>query len=252
MTLNNKHAVVTGGGSGVGAAIALKLAENEVKVTILGRRDKPLKAIANNHENIDWRVCDVTNANDLEQCYNNIRKKFGKINIIIANAGEAFSKPFYKMSSKDISSIMDVNVIGVFNTFKYALEDMESEGWGRMIAISSTAGLKGYSYVSAYCASKHAVIGLTRSLAMELAKKGITVNSVCPSYIDTPMTERTIANITKLTNLSSVDAIQELVSSNPQKRLILPSEVAETILWLCKDTSNSINGQSISIAGGEI
>jgi NAD(P)-dependent dehydrogenase (short-subunit alcohol dehydrogenase family) len=252
MTLNNKHAVVTGGGSGVGAAIALKLAENEVKVTILGRRDKPLKAIANKHENIDWRVCDVTNANDLEECYNNIRKKFGKINIIIANAGEAFSKPFHKMSSKDISSIMDVNVIGVFNTFKYALEDMESEGWGRMIAISSTAGLKGYSYVSAYCASKHAVIGLTRSLAMELAKKGITVNSVCPSYIDTPMTERTIANITKLTNLSSVDAIQELVSSNPQKRLILPSEVAETILWLCKDTSNSINGQSISIAGGEI
>ena len=252
MKLHNKHAVVTGGGSGVGAAIALNLAKNKAKVTILGRRDKPLKEIANKHENIDWRVCDVTNANDLEQCYKNIRKKFGKINIVIANAGEAFSMPFHKMSAKDISSIMDINVIGVFNSFKYALEDMESEGWGRMIAISSTAGLKGYSYVSAYCASKHAVIGLTRSLAMELARKGITVNSVCPSYIDTPMTKRTIENITKLTNLSDEDAIQNLVSSNPQERLIQPSEVAETISWICKETSNSINGQSISISGGEI
>ena len=178
MAFNNKHAIVTGGGSGVGAAIALKLAEDNAKVTILGRRDKPLIETASKHKNIDWKVCDVTNADDLEQSYNLIRKKVGKINIVIANAGKAFSKPFNKMSSKDISSIMDVNLIGVFNSFKYASKDMESEGWGRMIAISSTAGLKGYSYVSAYCASKHAVIGLTKSLSIELAKKGITVNSI--------------------------------------------------------------------------
>ena len=252
MSLNNKHAVVTGGGSGAGAAIAIKLASDNVKVTILGRRDKFLIETANKHKNIDWKVCDVTNADDVEQSYDYIRKKSGKINIVIANAGKAFSKPFNKMSSKDISSIMDVNLIGVFNSFKYALKDMESEGWGRMVAISSTAGLKGYSYVSAYCASKHAVIGLTRSLSMELAKKGITVNSICPSYIDTPMTERTIKNITKLTNLSAEDAIKELVASNPQGKLIKPSEVAETVSWLCKDSSNSINGQSISISGGEI
>jgi NAD(P)-dependent dehydrogenase (short-subunit alcohol dehydrogenase family) len=251
MALNNKHAVVTGGGSGVGAAIALKLANDKAKVTILGRRDKFLIEIANKHKNIGWKACDVTNANDVEQCYTTIRKKYGKINIVIANAGVAFSKPFHKMSSKDVSSIMDINLLGVFNSFKYALEDMERGGWGRMIAISSTAGLKGYSYVSAYCASKHAVIGLTRSLAIELAKKGITVNSICPSYIDTPMTERTIENITKLTNLNTEEAIQELVASNPQERLIQPSEVAEIISWLCKDSSNSINGQSISISGGE-
>ena len=252
MAFNNKHAIVTGGGSGVGAAIALKLAEDNAKVTILGRRDKPLIETASKHKNIDWKVCDVTNADDLEQSYNVIRKKVGKINIVIANAGKAFSKPFNKMSSKDISSIMDVNLIGVFNSFKYASKDMESEGWGRMIAISSTAGLKGYSYVSAYCASKHAVIGLTKSLSIELAKKGITVNSICPSYVDTPRTERTIENITKLTNLSAEEAIEELVSSNPQGKLIQPSEIADTVSWLCNDSSNSINGQSISISGGEI
>ena len=173
MAFNNKHAIVTGGGSGVGAAIALKLAEDNAKVTILGRRDKPLIETASKHKNIDWKVCDVTNADDLEQSYNVIRKKVGKINIVIANAGKAFSKPFNKMSSKDISSIMDVNLIGVFNSFKYASKDMESEGWGRMIAISSTAGLKGYSYVSAYCASKHALVGAIKSLNQTVYKKKI-------------------------------------------------------------------------------
>ena len=130
--------------------------------------------------------------------------------------------------------------------------DMQSDKWGRMISIASTAGLKGYSYVSAYAASKHAVVGLTKSLALELANKGITVNSICPSYIDTPMTNRTIKNITKLTNKSEEEAISELVKSNPQKRLIKPIEVAEVVSWLCDQNSDSINGQNIPISGGEI
>ena len=252
MLLNDKHAVVTGGGSGVGAEIALKLANDLAKVTIIGRREKPLKEIANKHKNIKWKVCDVTKAKDVENCYHDIREKYGYITIVVANAGIAVSKPFQKMSTKDITAVMDVNLLGVFNSFQYAFKDMKANGWGRMIAISSTAGLKGYSYVSAYCASKHAVVGLTRSLAIELANKSITVNSICPSYIDTPMTERTIKNITKLTNLNNEEAIQELISSNPQRRLIKPIEIAETVSWLCNDSSSSINGQNISISGGEV
>ena len=156
------------------------------------------------------------------------------------------------MSSEDITSLMNVNLIGVFNSFHSALMDMQYDKWGRMISIASTAGLKGYSYVSAYAASKHAVVGLTKSLALELANKGITVNSICPSYIDTPMTNRTIKNITKLTNKSEEEAISELVKSNPQKRLIKPIEVAEVVSWLCDQNSDSINGQNIPISGGEI
>ena len=252
MTVRNKHAVVTGGGSGVGEAIALKLAEDFAFVTILGRRDKLLKQVADKHKNINWRVCDVSNSEEVEHCYNNIRTEYGNINIVIANAGISSSKPFHKMSSEDITSLMNVNLIGVFNSFHSALMDMQSDKWGRMISIASTAGLKGYSYVSAYAASKHAVVGLTKSLALELANKGITVNSICPSYIDTPMTNRTIKNITKLTNKSEEEAISELVKSNPQKRLIKPIEVAEVVSWLCDQNSDSINGQNIPISGGEI
>ena len=252
MSIKNKHAVVTGGGSGVGEAIALKLAENSAFVTILGRRDKFLKQVAEKHKNINWRVCDVSNSEEVEHCYNNIRTEFGNINIVIANAGIASSKPFHKMSVQDITSLIDVNLIGVFNSFQHALTDMKSDKWGRMISIASTAGLKGYSYVSAYSASKHAVIGLTKSLALELANKGITVNSICPSYVDTPMTDRTIKNITEITNISEEDAISELVKSNPQKRLIKPIEIAEVVSWLCGQNSDSINGQNIPISGGEI
>ena len=149
MTLKNKHAVVTGGGSGVGEAIALKLAENSCLVTILGRRDKPLKQVSAKHKNINWRVCDVSNSEEVEGCYNDIRSEYGNINIVIANAGIASSKPFHKMSVQDITSLIDVNLIGVFNSFQHALTDMKSDKWGRMISIASTAGLKGYSYVSA-------------------------------------------------------------------------------------------------------
>ena len=156
------------------------------------------------------------------------------------------------MSVSDITSLMEVNLIGVFNAFQCAFKDMKADNWGRMIAIASTAGLKGYSYVSAYSASKHAVVGLIKSLALELAGKGITVNSVCPSYIDTPMTDRTIKNITELTNISKEEAIKELVKLNPQKRLIKPMEVAKVVSWICNENSSSINGQNIPIAGGEI
>ena len=252
MSQYRRHAIVTGGGSGVGEAIALKLADESNLVTIIGRRENPLKNVSNKHKNINWKVCDVSKSQEVESCYNDIRSEYGNINIVIANAGISDSKPFHKMSVSDLTSLMDVNLIGVFNTFQHALKDMKADNWGRMISIASTAGLKGYSYVSAYTASKHAVVGLTKSLAIELADKGITVNSVCPSYIDTPMTDRTIKNITELTNISKEEAIGELVKLNPQKRLIKPIEVAKVVSWLCNENSSSINGQNIPISGGEI
>ena len=252
MNQHRKHAVVTGGGSGVGEAIALNLADESNLVTILGRRQEPLKIVANKHKNINWKVCDISKPEEVESCYNDIRSAYGNINIVVANAGIADSKPFHKMSVSDITSLMEVNLIGVFNAFQSAFKDMKADNWGRMIAIASTAGLKGYSYVSAYTASKHAVVGLIKSLAIELAGKGITVNSVCPSYIDTPMTDRTIKNITELTNISKEEAIKELVKLNPQKRLIKPMEVAKVVSWICNENSSSINGQNIPIAGGEI
>ena len=247
-----KHVVVTGGGSGVGKSIALKLAKEMYQVSIIGRNEKNLINVAKQNPNISWKKCDLTRPENIKECYNEIRNLNGKISIVVANAGIAFSKPFQKIKSEEFKNIIDINLIGVFNSFKYAYDDMASNKWGRMIAISSTAGLKGYSYVSAYSASKHAVIGLTRSLALELVKKNITVNSICPSYVDSPMTDRTVNNIVNITNLSKEDAISEITSSNPQKKLIKPIEIANAVVWLCKETSSSINGHNISISGGEI
>lgn len=252
MNDKKKHVVVTGGGSGVGESIALKLASEMYQVSIIGRNETNLIKVAEQSSNIDWKKCDITHPDSVKECYNEIRNLYGNISIVIANAGIAFSKPFQLITAEEFKNIIDINLIGAFNSFKYAYDDMTNDKWGRMIAISSTAGLKGYSYVSAYSASKHAVIGLTRSLALELAKKNITVNSICPSYVDTPMTERTINNIVRITNLNKEEATREITSSNPQKKLIQPLEIANTVLWLCKETSSSINGHNISISGGEI
>jgi NAD(P)-dependent dehydrogenase (short-subunit alcohol dehydrogenase family) len=176
----------------------------------------------------------------------------GPITIAVANAGAAVSKPFATMNASDVASMMDVNVLGVFNLWQACLPDMKSEVWGRMIAIASSAGVKGYPYVSTYCAAKHAVIGLTRSLAIELARTGITVNSICPSFIESPMLNAAIANIVEKTGMSSQDAAKSLRSGNPMKRFIQIGEVASTALWLASDNTSSVNGQAISINGGEV
>jgi len=251
MTDQFKHVVVSGGGSGVGAEIARNFAKSGAKVTILGRREAPLLSVA---KEIDAFVvtCDVTNRISIDAAMDLARKKHGPITIAIANAGAAVSKPFSDMKAEDISSMMNVNVLGVFNLWQACLSDMKNEGWGRMIAIASSAGLKGYSYVSGYCAAKHAVIGLTRSLALEMAKTGITVNSICPGFVETPMLEASISNIVEKTGMSSEDAAKSLKAGNPMKRFIQVEEVAATALWLSSHETGSINGQAISINGGEI
>ena len=252
MAISDKHAIVTGGGTGVGAAIAVDLARAGATVTILGRREEPLKELALTSPNIQWACADVTNVEALRQALSVARKKSGRIDVVIANAGAASSKPFAQLSAHDMQEMLDVNLMGVFNTFQAVLPDMIDSGWGRMIAVASTAGLKGYGYVSHYCAAKHGVIGMIKSLSLELARKGITVNAVCPSYVDTDMTARTIANIMQKTRMSETEAVASLVAANPQRRLITPGEVADTVTWLCGESASAINGQAVSISGGEI
>jgi 3-hydroxybutyrate dehydrogenase len=246
-----RHVVVSGGGSGVGAEIAKHFATAGSKVTVLGRREASLNAVADAIGALAI-ACDVTDRKSVDAAITQAKKDHGPITIAVANAGAAVSKPFATMSVEDLALVMDVNVKGVFNLWQACLPDMKSEGWGRMIAIASSAGLKGYPYVSTYCAAKHAVIGLTRSLSIELARTGITVNSICPGFIETPMLDASIANIVEKTGMSFDDAANSLRSTNPMRRFIQVGEVASTAIWLASDNTGSVNGQAISINGGEV
>lgn len=252
MMLAGKHAVVTGGGTGTGAVIAEALAHAGAKVTIMGRREAPLRQIAKQHKFIGYVTCDVTDPAAVRAAFGQARGLNGAVHIVVANAGAAESTPFRKTTADDFQAMLDVNLKGVFNSFQAAIDDMDREGEGRMIAIASTAGLKGYAYVTGYCAAKHGVVGLTRALSLELARSGVTVNAICPGFIETPLLDRSIANIVEKTGMSADDAAKSLKRSNPQGRFIQPDEVAQTVLWLCSDGARSVTGQAISVSGGEI
>jgi NAD(P)-dependent dehydrogenase (short-subunit alcohol dehydrogenase family) len=176
---------------------------------------------------------------------------WGAPSIVVANAGSAVSRLFLKTSPADFAGMVDLNLGGVFATWQAGLAPMLEAGWGRLIAVASTAGLKGYPYVSAYCAAKHGVIGLTRALALETARTGVTVNAICPGYTRTPMLERSLETIMAKTGRSRAEAEAPLLAANPQGRFIEPDEVAATALWLCGDGAASVTGQAISISGGE-
>ena len=246
-----RHALVTGGGSGVGRAIALALAEAGVEVTICGRRADALEAVAAESKRIHGIVADVTDEHAVVALYEKAEAARGSFDIVIANAGAADSAPAHKVTLDDWRKTLDVNLTGAFLTVKPALAGMAARKAGRIVFIASTAGLKGYGYVAPYVAAKHGVVGLMRALAAETVKSGVTVNAVCPGYVETDMLDHAVSTIVEKTGRSVEEARAFLTATNPQGRLIQPEEVAETVLWLCSEKAGSITGQAISISGGE-
>lgn len=252
MSVEGRHVVVTGGGTGVGRAIAEAMAHAGAKVTVMGRREGPLREVAARHRFIGWITCDVTDAGAVADAFRQARGLNGPVAVVVANAGAAESVPFARMTPDHVQAMLSVNLAGVINVWQAALADMKGGDWGRLIAVASTAGLKGYPYVSAYAAAKHAVVGLTRSLALELAETGITANAICPGFTETPLLDRSLATIVEKTGMSEAAAREALAGRNPQKRFIQPAEVAGAALWLCSDAARSVNGHALPLSGGEI
>jgi NAD(P)-dependent dehydrogenase (short-subunit alcohol dehydrogenase family) len=246
-----KHALVTGGGAGIGKAIALSLAQAGVAVTVCGRRKEPLEAIAHEHKGIHPIVADVTDEAAMASLFAETEKARGPIDIVVANAGMSGSSPAHRTSVADWQRTIAVNMTGSFLTVKPALAGMTSRKAGRIVFVASTAGLKGYAYVAPYVAAKHGVVGLMRALATELARTGVTVNAVCPGFVETEMLDESVQRIVEKTGRTVEQARASLSATNPQGRFIQPQEVAAAVLWLCSEEAGSITGQAISLSGGE-
>jgi len=247
----DQHAVVTGGASGIGEAIAERLAETGMRITLMGRNAERLSATAERLKAASQQV-DITRADEVRRGFAAAVQTNGPVNILINNAGSAESSPFVRMDDALWDRMLAVNLTGTYLCTKAVVHAMSKAGFGRIINIASTASQKGYAYVSAYCAAKHGVLGLTRALAQEMARKGVTVNAVCPGFTDTDMLAHSLDTIVESTGMQRDEALAELVKNNPQGRLITPQEVAETVVWLCSTRSASITGQAIAVAGGEI
>ncbi len=240
-----RRVLITGGGTGVGADLARGFREAGAEVVIAGRRLEPLEAVAAALPGVQCVQADVTDEASVAAMY----AAAGPVDIVIANAGAADSAPLGRTSLEMWERMMSVNLTGAFLTLRDGAAQMH--GWGRLLVVASTAGLKGYGYVSAYTAAKHGAVGLVRSVAQEVARKGITANALCPGFLDTEMTERSIANIMDKTGKDRDGALKALTATNPQGRLVAPAEVTAAALWLCGPGSDAVNGQAIAISGGE-
>lgn len=255
--LTNQHAVITGGGRGIGAAIAEALARLGASVSLIGRNAEVLLATATrlikeHGAKVATAPADVTDEAAVHKSIATLRDVLGAPTILVNNAGVAVSAPFLKSDAAFWRKVLEVDLMGAVYCTQAVLPAMLQANWGRIINIASTAGLTGNAYITAYCAAKHGMIGLTRALAIETARTGVTVNAVCPGYTDTEMTANSIANITQKTGRSREEVLTNLLAHNPQGRLIQPEEVADAVAWLCGEGAASVTGQSIILAGGEL
>ena len=245
------NALVTGGGRGIGAAIATALTRGGARVTVLGREETALAERVQAGQAAAYVTADVTDAPGFEAIMAKIAAD-GAIDILVNNAGAALSAPFLKTSNADFQRMLDVNLMGPVIATRAALPGMIARKFGRIVNIASTAAMKGYPYVGAYVASKHALLGLTRTLALELAKTGVTANAVCPGFTDTDMVSASLETIVAKTGRTIEAARAELTRSNPMGRLIAPEEVADAVCFLARRESASITGSAIAVAGGEV
>jgi NAD(P)-dependent dehydrogenase (short-subunit alcohol dehydrogenase family) len=251
MSLSGKHAFITGGGTGIGLAAARLLAEQGVRLTLAARNFARVEEAASTLDAHAVSV-DVSNETSVEAAIDAARSRFGGIDILINNAGITPSAPLHKTTLAMWNEVLAINLTGAFLCTRVALPDMIERKWGRVVNIASIAGLMGDMYISAYCASKHGMIGMTRALAKEVARHGITANAVCPGYVETDIVTRAAENIAAKTKLNEDEARASLYAGNPQGRLIQPEEVASMIGWLCNDGAAATNGAALPISGGQI
>jgi len=250
--LAGMHAVVTGGGRGIGRAIAARLATLGATLTLLGRDADRLAAAAAELPGCDALACDVGDATAVRAVFATLAERGRGLAIVVNNAGAARSAKFAATDTALWDEMLRVNLTGTYHCTQAALPALLAAPCGRVVNVASTAGLVGYPYVTAYCAAKHGVVGMTRALAQELAATRVTVNAVCPGYTDTDMVGDAVATITAKTGRSAEEARASLAARNPQRRLVTPEEVAAAVGWLCLPESAAITGQALSVSGGEV
>jgi len=251
--LSGRHALVTGGGRGIGAAIAGALAAAGARVTLLGRTASELEATAASLPGGARAVtADVTDATQVERAFGQARAASGEVSSLVNTAGLAKSRALARSDEAFWRMMLAVNLTGAYHCTRAAIPAMLAADWGRIVNVSSTAGLRGYAYCTAYCAAKHGLVGMTRALALEVARTAVTVNAVCPGFTDTGVVRDAVRAISEQSARSESEARQTLISFNPQQRFVEPGEVANAVVWLCSPGSESMNGQSIAIAGGEV
>jgi NAD(P)-dependent dehydrogenase (short-subunit alcohol dehydrogenase family) len=247
-----RHAFVTGGGSGIGLATAKALAGAGWRVTIAGRTEARLRDVAKAIRGARIQPLDVTDAEAVQAAFRATVAAGGPVSLMVNNAGSVVSAPFEKASSEQWRAMLDVHLMGAVHCIRAVLPQMKANGWGRIVNVASTAGLIGYRNVSAYVAGKHALVGLTKALALEVAKTGITVNAICPGYVDTEIISSAVAKIAERTQQTREDSLTTFTAINPQGRLVKPEEVAAVVLFLASEEAAAVNGIALPVAGGEV